>query len=215
MTTSPSLAKTARQVCRNAFEGGGFRFLKGSFVTELGEGLLGCVKLGTAAYPAERKYLIGPVVGVRNMEVERRVGDWWLVRREALNGKQLMATASTPLGYIMPEQSYKSWHFSPDKDATSLAQDMIFSVEVFGLPWMKSLTDPRNLLNWLLEKQAASPDFRKFAIPALYCLLGETDRAREYIRQVVREIDDNGPGHMWSGYIVGWADDYKRVMLNV
>ena len=215
MTSSPSLSKTAKLACRAEVEAAGFSYHKGSFVMEIAKDFVGSVGLATAAYPAERKYLITPVVGATNLEVEKLVAGWWRVRQETQRSRYYLPTALTPLGYLMPENTYKSWYFSPDKEAASLAKDMVFCVEVYGLSWMRSLADPRALLHWLLEKQAGSPDFRKYAIPAVYCLLGETQNARDYVRQVVQEIENRGPDYLWSGYVYGWAEEYKRVMLTI
>lgn len=211
------LIKAAKQACRDELKAAGFRPHKNVYIRDLAEGYLGSVGLMKAAYTAEQKYLITPIVGVFGTEVERQVACWWEVRREMLDRKYKyhMPTVSTALGYIMPENTFKSWYFSPDEETLPLARNLVKCVIDYGVPWMNNLADLRALLELISKEGASTPGLSEYAIPAIYWVLGEEEKAREYARQVIELTDKRGPDYRWSMYTVGWPEYYKVVMSTI
>lgn len=182
-------------------EARGFKKRSGEiFTIELAEGFVGWLGLNRAKHPQGIE--LNPVVGVRCQELEALLA---MVLKEQPH-KYVPPTVSISLGYLMPQQQYRSWVFRENTIIDSAA-DMTGAIVRYGIPFMEStasLVEVRTLLDsprfssadqanyrrplvqWLLGDQEAALQ----ACAACCCQLGQrTDPAAEHFRQFARSLE--------------------------
>lgn len=177
----------------------------------LGDDITGSIDLGGFVRPSENLYVICPSVAIVHLQVERLVTKWWPVVPKSPRPELPSLTAVQHLGYLMPESSHRSWYFSPQWGVGPGVEEFVGAALEYGVPWMRKMADLRVLVAWLVENEGMR-QHAFYAIPAIYFLLGEEKAARVYIGQVLREIERRGPSYFWSGFTIGWPQDYIEVM---
>lgn len=104
------------------------------FYKELNEKILGTVSFGISNYGRSDIFCLNPVIGVMSKDVESL-----MEKTTGLNTlKDFMPTISTPLGYLLPEKSYKEWEFKKGKDNASIVIDMIGKITTNGFSFFKA-----------------------------------------------------------------------------
>jgi hypothetical protein len=206
------LKKEATQRCRQKLVDLGYQSKrKGVLRKELAPRVYGMALTRTVVYRAESLVALDPMVGVFHPAIEEVVKGWWPVARVDNPRK---TTTSIQLGYLMPEDQYIRWYITCHDDLVSAVPEVVENILKYGEPWMKQLCDYRLLLA-LLHKEARGSEYLKYVIPAIYILQGEKEKAREYVRMVIEDIDDKGPDYFWSGFTPHWSENYKDVMLKI
>ena len=116
----------------------------GWFTAEVAPGYLGAVAVGTATkHAAPGTSLATLYVHLRDERVEPVVAE--LCGMPDAGYKT--TTATTSIGYLMPEASWKEWLVAPDTAAV-VATEMAAAVQQHAVPYLaKAATDPRLLLD--------------------------------------------------------------------
>jgi hypothetical protein len=195
-----AVSKTGQQAAvellREPLAGLGFRKRAGAiFTVELDDPVIGWLGLNAATehQPAGRAS-VNPVVGVRHQTVERIVA--------ALLDEQFHPyvgpTVSTPIGYVMPEQSFTTWQFG-DKDSQSQADELLTAVENYGLPFMRDHVELESIRDAIEQGNA---EFGEYRLPVVLSLLGRDDEAVRMIDDRLQELGDadNPFAHEFRAY---------------
>jgi hypothetical protein len=131
----------------------------------------GWLGLNRATYKAEKVVLINPVIGIHNKKM-------WEIYDELLDydgAKNWIATFGRPLGYYMPENTYRTWEFFHGKSIKPGVKDIVSNVRKYGIPWMKKLCNLEYLAD-TLEKYNAI-DYNIFQLPLVWFLAGDREKA--------------------------------------
>ena len=156
------------------------------FTLDLSEEFLGWLGLNRAVDRGDGALALNPVVGVRYQTLERTLAE---ITGEAFHA-YIPPTVSVNVGYLMPENSYRSWRFEQGDANQQKALDMIAVVEKVGRPFMNSMADLESLTEALEAKRYSLPDDRRFHLSALYHLKGESDLANSQLVNYVAELGD-------------------------
>lgn len=184
MTGSKLAATAANAACRKELETLGFRKRAGSiFTCDLDSDTIGWIGLNSAGNRPDGPYEINPVVGVRHQELERIVAELSHQKPHAYQPP----TISTPIGYIMPEQSYRAWYFSDAASAPDVAASMAEAIRTHGLPYMRDSVT----LDALIEQMRANRGHQlEMRLPVAYQLRGEPDAARALVEEELTKLGD-------------------------
>ena len=158
----------------------------GIFTIDLSKDVIGVIGLNRATKhrpPGEVE--INPVVGVRHQEVERLVAE---LRGDKFHAYQ-PSTIATPLGYVMPENRYRSWVFTVDR-AETVATEMVATIAAHGLAFMHSMKGLTDLCRALDEGRVGFEHQLAYRRPVAWLLAGDPMRAREKLDQSVAALGD-------------------------
>jgi hypothetical protein len=177
---NPELKRRFIEKATSELSSFGFKKRAGQIYTcDIAEDYLGWIGLNQGTYPNEG-FEINPVIGVRHQELEKLVA----VLQKKKPHQYIPSTTSRPLGYLMPEKSYKTWTFAlaaPEK-MDSPVMNMITAIEDFGLPFMKNHLSIDAIINGL-NAGFGIPEQRTYRLAAGYLLAGK--------RELVKEIADD------------------------
>ena len=153
----------------------GFRKRAGYvFTLDLAPNILGWLGLNRATqHRAPGEVEVNPVVGVRFQDVERLVDE---CRGEKVHAYQ-PATISSPLGYLMPENKYKAWVFSPGR-SEEVAIDMVRAISMHGVAFMRSISDLAELRRRLQDRFAGIEHQLAYRRPAAALVAEDGEQAR-------------------------------------
>jgi hypothetical protein len=153
------------------------------FTMDLAPGVLGWLGLNRATrHRAPGDVEINPVVGVRFQDVERIVAECRGVKFHAYEPP----TISSPLGYVMPETSYKAWVFRTQA-SEKVALEMTHAIKTHGLPSMRSVVD----LSELCRRFEEVPGFEHQLVyrrPVGVLLAGDAQRAHALLDETLVAI---------------------------
>ena len=179
--------------------------MPGLYTVELGDDVLGWLGLNRATHKTGGSLLVNPVVGVRNQKLERVVAQLCDTKFHAY----IPPSISTGVGFLMPEQHFLEWTFSPEHDPTATASELVQAVQQFGLPFMRANADLQQLLNTMMHSRFGIPDQLVYRIPVALMMLGQTKSAEaEVDKELARLADADYPA----------ADNYRKfanAFLNV
>ena len=153
------------------------------FTRKLPGETLGWVGLNRAINRGDGKLEVNPVIGLRHQRLESLVAELIGLK----DHPYIPPTISTPIGYLMPENSYVSWLFEPGENHSREAQRMVQSITTYGYPFMSA----NNTLASLIDKMLAGfghPHQLKFRIPAAYLLVSETQMAEDCVNQELNAL---------------------------
>jgi len=140
---------------------------------------VGWVGLNDAFDRSARVMRINPVIGVRYQPVERLVAEMCGLKFHAY----VPPTVTRPLGYLTPEDTYRTWDFQEGEELHGVAASMARAITDYGLPFMTAHTAPEALAAALRERRFQVGEQAEYRIPALLYLLGRTDEAEAYLRE--------------------------------
>lgn len=164
----------------------GFKKRTGAiFTMELTANVLGWLGLNRATrhrQPGEVE--VNPVVGVRHQDVERLVAE---LRGERYHS-YLPPTVSIPLGYLFPEPRYRSWVLAP-KGSELTAREMVSAIVEYGIPYMQSTIDLRQLCREL-DRKDGFENLLVYRRPVAWFLSGDKLTAGQILEQSLAEIPD-------------------------
>lgn len=184
---SKELIQEVMQLARAGLVERGYRKRTGQiFTLELSTGFLGWLGLNRAVNRGAGSMAVNPVVGVRFEELEQTL--------ETLmdEGPQtyITPTISINVGYLTPENSYKTWVFEEGAHNHNTVADMLAAVEEYGRPFMISMADMEAIQRAFEAKEYSLPENRKFRLPLIYHMRGEEDRVREELQKNLTEIGE-------------------------
>jgi hypothetical protein len=132
MTQAKKLLAEIISIVESKLKRLGFRKTKSIYVCPLAEDACGWLGLSTATHRSDGRVGINPVVGVRHERIEKMLED-------LLRESRASATISIPLGYLTPDRRFLEWLFEPPPfDCRSECERMVQTVELYGIPFMKS-----------------------------------------------------------------------------
>jgi len=103
----------------------------GIFTVELAPGYLGWLGLNKAVF--DDTVEINPVVGVRNEELEKLVTQF-----AGVDQPFLQPSVASPLGYLLPGNSYVTFQFGAADDYDVRADEIVTLIRDYGLPFMRA-----------------------------------------------------------------------------
>jgi alkanesulfonate monooxygenase SsuD/methylene tetrahydromethanopterin reductase-like flavin-dependent oxidoreductase (luciferase family) len=177
---SPLVDRQAIAAARAAIERAGFtpRGRAHVFVTPITEETLGWASF-MVDRDQDRVLLISAKVGVRHEPLEELAGD----------GRSAAPTISQVLGYLMPQRSANVvWRFDAGTPAEPQAESLVDAISTYGRPYM---TEHASLQAIAQELERSVPwEYSQRLLPGAYLLLGDPDRAREFLdRELAAQAD--------------------------
>ena len=104
----------------------------------------------------------------------------------------LFSTAFHQLGYLMPENDYRSWFFSDDEEANRRAlEDLMSSIDQYAIPFLK-----QNASLEAIYKRIDAPErplvcyFKPYRFPIMLHLLDRMDEAHSIVDRRLEEVRD-------------------------
>ena len=165
-------------------EAEGFKKRAGEiFTIELAEGFIGWLGLNRAKHP-QGGVELNPVVGVRCQELEGLLSTILKVRPH----KYVPPTVSISLGYLMPEQRYRSWIFE-ENTIISLGADMTKAIVRYGVPFMNSASSLGEVGASLDSPRFSSAEHAMYRRPLIKWLLGDREGALQVCASCCRQFD--------------------------
>ncbi|MFF4654441.1 hypothetical protein [Streptomyces sp. NPDC001381] len=178
-----SLKREALAACRKALVELGFRKRGGSLLRDDGEGASGWIGLNVATYGLPASLGVNPVVGVRF----DRLDEVMRALRDDLP-KEPMPVISRPLGYLMPENSFRLWEFRQGRDVQSVAESMARAVSEYGEPFMKKYSEWVNFSRDLEAPGLLMEHERAKVLPVVRALDGRVEVARGVVADELARI---------------------------
>ena len=159
---------------------------KGVYVCDLDEDIGGWLGLNIAVNRGDGRVGINPVVGIRHERIERTVAEL-----SGEKGPGLIATVSTSLGYVSPEDRYLEWLFEPAPfDYESECRRMVMAIETYGTPFMKSNATLGAIIGDLEQLRFTSKDAAVYRLPVAYLLSGMREAAVASAKKQLTEVEN-------------------------
>ena len=156
----------------------------GIFVIPVNDDVLGTIGLNTASDRSSGVLEINPVIGVRNNRVERLVaelcGDFF--------DELLPPTIAGNIGYVSPENRYRSYLFTEGMEIENAITDMGHELRTHGLSFIRRNADLKALVETMQTARFGIPSVTEYRIPAGLLLLGDHSRAAAYLNAKLDEI---------------------------
>ncbi|MFF3312838.1 hypothetical protein [Streptomyces sp. NPDC002952] len=197
-----SLKKEALAACQVALARLGFVKYKGALILERDSQASGWIGLNLATRGLPRLLQVNPVVGVRFAHLEKI-----MLRLRDDVPKTPTAVFSKPLGYLMPENSFRFWDFSVDGDSERVAKSLSDAVHAYGVPYIVAHSDwvefSRNvdIEGFLLEHEKA-----KIA-PVVHVINGDLEGARGIVDIELERV--SGSSDMYAQSYRRFADRFQ------
>jgi hypothetical protein len=137
----------------------------------------------SAGMPAELG--INPVVGIRHAKLETAL-------LELVSGlpRPPIPSATKPLGYLMPENKFRTWSFLDGESAAVVAADMASAVSVYGQRFIDTYSD-WGVYSATIEESGMIPDHqRAIFYPIIAIINGETARAESLVRDELVRVGE-------------------------
>jgi hypothetical protein len=113
---------------------------RGMYRRSLGEDITGIATFPEKLW-AEVKWEIFPNVGVRHDGVNRLLCELGDLSKSDRSLALLRAILITNIGCLTPPHSHRAWSFPLGADPEPIVQDMIGTIEMYGLPFMLALSE--------------------------------------------------------------------------
>lgn len=163
----------------------GFRKRTGDvFTQDLGGEMLGRIGLIRATYNNRGPLDVTPAIGIRDQMVERRIAELLGEHFHPYN----IATVSTAVGYLMPEQTYRMWRIASLADVSAQVQAMVEAIEDYGIPFMRANASRQELIRIMQRAPLYEPYF--YHLPAALYLEGRSSEAAVELARVASWIGD-------------------------
>jgi hypothetical protein len=175
-----------------------------TFTLDLAPDIVGWLGLNQATehrYPREVE--INPVIGVRFQAVERLVAE---CRGEKFHS-YVPPTISKPLGYLMPERTYKGWLLGPGH-SEQVAIDMVNAIASHGVAFMRSVGDLAELRRYLERGFAPLEEQLAQRRPAAALLAGDVEQARALMDAAVTALGTRTNGA--AAELRAFAEAFRR-----
>ncbi|MYZ34165.1 MULTISPECIES: hypothetical protein [unclassified Streptomyces] len=182
-----SLKNEALAACQVALAQLGFVKRGGAFLQERGGEAGGWIGLNLATHGLPRLFKINPVVGVRFAHLEKIL----LTLRDDVP-KKPMPVISKPLGYLMPENSFRFWEFLEGGDIERVAKSLAGAVREYGEPYIATYSDwdvfSRDVgdVGLLVEHERAK------VLPIVHLINGDREEARRIIESELERVASSG-----------------------
>jgi hypothetical protein len=182
-----SLKTEALADCESALAELGFVKRRGALLQERGEGASGWIGLNLATRGLPRSLLVNPVVGVRFAYLE----ELQVALRDDVPRSKPMPVISKPLGYLMPEKSFRSWEFAQGDDTGQVAASLAGAVRQYGEPYISQYSDWAMLSRHIGETGFLAEHERAKILPLVHEINGNHREARFIIENELQRIADS------------------------
>lgn len=153
--------------------------MEGIYTMEIAPDVIGWVGLNSANM-GPGFYEFNPVIGVRHQALERLLAQ--------INGDKFHSyippSISTPIGYIMPESTFKVWHFHAEHDNAQAIGSMLGAIDTHARAFQMAHVTLSALLETLQEMKYGWSSNGVYRIPAAWYLLGDTARCLESLDEM-------------------------------
>jgi hypothetical protein len=184
---SKELIQEVMQLAQAGLVGQGYKKRAGQiFTRDLTADFLGWLGLNRAVHRGDGSMAINPVIGVRYQELERNLAD---LMDEDFH-PFTPPTISVNVGYLMPARAYKTWSFDENSDNKRIAGEMIATVEEYGRPFMISMANEETILEALEVSDYSIPANRKYRLPLIHNMRGESDKALAELNKNLAELGE-------------------------
>jgi hypothetical protein len=151
---------------------------------------LGTDITGVATFPeklwADVKWECFPNVGARHDGVNHLLCELGDLSNSDRSLGLLRANLITNIGYLTPMRSHRAWSFRFDADLEPPMQDMITAIEMYGLPFIRVLSEGPKFRE-ALESGRYSLVNQDRDLPAFYFVMGDCAAAEGYLRKRLEE----------------------------
>lgn len=178
--------------------------VSGIFTLDIAPGVLGWLGLNQATdHHATGEFHINPVVGVRHQEIEKIVAECSNKEYHAYKG----TTINRPIGYVMPENSYKTWDFT-DANAVEAARDMASAIAAHGIPFMRAHQGLPEIYDKMEKRYHAMDEALAMRRPVTLLLMGDPARS---LQALEAELAKLGPRtDPAAAYFRSFADAFRK-----
>jgi hypothetical protein len=159
----------------------------GWFTTPVAPGYTGAVAVGVASKHAEPGSASATLhVHLRREDVQPVVRD--LLELTEKDRGYRAPTASTSIGYLMPEPAWREWLVTPET-ASTVAAELAAATRDYAYPYLQRLTtDPELLVEAVKSSAAMASAGGPCTVAVILARLGRTDEARAYAQQTVAAL---------------------------
>ena len=158
-----------------------------TFVRQLDDNRIQNIGFTIANCGQKYSFYLNPVIGVAYKNVNRLDAQL----NNALPFKYpeyVYATISTPLGYLMPENTFKEWKFSNQEDVEKEVNSMADAIIGYGLPYLNEFSDEDNLVYGLECDKFHIGEVKYDLLPIFYYLRGNNERALQCIENAIKML---------------------------
>jgi hypothetical protein len=162
----------------------GFRKRTGEvFTLDLGDDALGWLGLHRSTYNNRGPLDVIPVIGIRDQAVEHLVADLLDERRHAYNPP----TVLTPIGYLMPEQTYLAWRVPSLAEVPGRVRAMVEAIQTYGITFMQANASREALMAIMRSRPESERYF--YRLPVALWLSGQPHEAAVELARAKAQMD--------------------------
>ncbi|MFJ3932720.1 MULTISPECIES: hypothetical protein [unclassified Streptomyces] len=171
-----SLKEETLAACQSALAQLGFEKRKGALLQERGGQASGWIGLNLATHGLPRLLKVNPVVGVRFSHLEEI-----LLSLSDDMPKSPAPVISKPLGYLMPEKSFRSWEFLEGGDIERVAESIAGAVREYGEPFIAAYSDWDAFSRSVGDAGILMEHERAKILPIVYVINGDSEEGQRII----------------------------------
>lgn len=159
----------------------GFKKRKGCFCQPIGNETIATLLFGISSFA--KSFNVNVFVGLINKKVEdiayQLTGYSRLVSMQPQIGLQI--------GYLMPENAYKSWLFSDMCNSERILDEIFFNLIQYGLPYQRYNSSFDVFFDTICNKKEGKSVRQKY-LPILYYMRGEKEKGQQVIDAAIKEM---------------------------
>lgn len=139
----------------------------GTYSWSIREGVKGWLGLNTFGGPRTGSVGVNPVIGVHHELISRAYHDLTSLSRYPGTSWKNVATLSSPIGYLMPQNKFSSWVFDGSQQDATQAADLVQTVVQIAKTIVQEWADLPTLARLLKEDRTGVPRFDHYPLAAL------------------------------------------------
>jgi hypothetical protein len=183
---SKELIREVMQIIQRKLVDHGFKKRSKEILTfDLSSEFLGWLGLNRAVQRGDGSLAINPVIGVRYQRLERAYSELMDENFHAY----IPPTLSVNIGYLMPDNSYKTWSFFNKSNNQRIVDDMVAAIEKYGISFMDTMSNEDAILEALKVSDFSMPESRKFRLPLIKYMRGDIEQARAELTRTLEEVN--------------------------
>lgn len=170
------LKNEALAACESALRPLGFIKRSGSLLQDRDGGASGWIGLNVATHGLPDSVKVNPVVGV----YYAHFGQIASALRDDIPRKP-MPIISKPLGYLMPEKSFRVWEFRQGGDSEKTAASLSDAVRTYGEPFVEKYADWDNFSREIESAGLLMEHEKAKSLPLILAINDDLERARSMV----------------------------------
>lgn len=167
----------------------------------LNQNTIGTVSLTAGKGLRTDELAIKPMIGVRNQTMGRLVSE---ITGEKFD-RFYPPHACSNIGYLMPEKRWTTFIFCETCPSEYAIRGLVDAVKDYALPFMRRVSDLRELVHAMRYERISVPDTRIYHIPAGLFLLGEIEDAKSFLREKLVDFgeEENPASRGYKSFAIG------------